>query len=707
MARRSRWLLILGFLSAAAIPIGMAAVGLLVAGAEFRAQMGAVRLSLARTAAADVDLAVATAQAKLRTVAARLADDAALRRDHAALAAALEGVQRNSVNLQSLAVVDAGGAVIAAYPDASPARALAAQARASAAIAPHGGAALVLMRVPVRAADGSEAGAVVGVAPLARVFATLRVQQFAGTDAVSLLARDGRTLLSSDAVRAGQIGVAGAVLDLLRRGGEGSGEYRARSDGRQEFGTVAQARSVPLALLVSQASAEGFGVLRMLRRVQVAAIGGLLALGAGLLVLSLRAHHAFQRRMHEAGATLRAVVEGTTDVIFLHDREGRVLLTNPAGEAFAGRCMDQIVGHPSADWLDAATARAMEARRREAIARGKPVAGEEVFRINGKVREYSVVRAAVDDAGGNVHGVVSVLRDITAMKRTLRALRRSERRFRDLFEQSPSFIWMHDAEGRLLGANPATARALGSNVDALAGRSLLEFVPPSEHAAFAEYLRAVAARGTAAGTLCVRHADDTLHTWHFASRMYAQDDDSPYVLGYAQDITEREDYERRLIELSRRDPLTRCWNRRYLEEFERRAGPHGRWGCVVVDLDHFKAVNDTLGHKQGDSVLVAMGGFLSGIGRSGDAVVRLGGDEFVLLVDGASATDLAGLVARIERQARAQTPTGFSYGWALHSDGESLERTIQRADEHLYQRRRAQRAGMQVRGSVEGQVRAS
>ncbi|GAP67545.1 putative signal protein with GAF, PAS(PAC) and GGDEF domains [Mizugakiibacter sediminis] len=708
LARQSRWLLVLGFIAAAAVPVGIATVGVLVVDAQFRAQAGAVRLSLARKAAADVDFAVSVAQARLRTMAARFAGDARLRGDRAALIAELALVQQNAVNLRSLAVTGADGAVVAAYPEGSPASALAARADAAArlAVAPDGEM-QILMRIPIRAADGSELGAVIGAAPLARVFATLRTMPFAVTDAISVLARDGRTLASSVAARNGKPGVAGALYEALRQGREEVGEYRSAIDGRQEFGALAQAQSVPVALLVSQSSAEGFGVLRTIRGVQVFATGSLLLLGLGLLALSLRAHHAFQQRMHDAGAMLHAVIEGTTDVILVHDREGRVLLANSAGLAFTGRSREEVVGHPSAEWLDAATAEAMAARRREVIERGCAIATEEVFRVGKELREYSVVRVPIDDTRGHVHGVLSVLRDITDTKRALRALRRSERRFRDLFEQSPSFIWTHDAGGRLLAANPAIAQALGSSVEALIGRNLVEFIPQAERQAFVDYLRTVARQGNASGTFCVRHADGTLHTWHYANRWYEQDEGTPYVLGYAQDITEREDYERQLIELSRLDPLTRCWNRRYLEEFEARAGPHGRWGCVVVDLDHFKSINDTYGHKQGDATLVAMGRFLADVGRSGDAVVRLGGDEFALIVDGASEADLAGLVARIEREAAAQTQLAFSYGWALHQDGEPLERTIARADEHLYQRRRAQRAGLPAGDSGHGRAEAS
>ncbi|NEL81491.1 MAG: diguanylate cyclase, partial [Xanthomonas perforans] len=79
---------------------------------------------------------------------------------------------------------------------------------------------------------------------------------------------------------------------------------------------------------------------------------------------------------------------------------------------------------------------------------------------------------------------------------------------------------------------------------------------------------------------------------------------------HAQDITNQYQQEKQLLEWSFTDPLTNCFNRRFLDDLDRRDASV-RWGCIVVDLDKFKLVNDTYGHQRGDEVLVQMAWFLN------------------------------------------------------------------------------------------------
>src|SRR5262249_17012879 len=103
--------------------------------------------------------------------------------------------------------------------------------------------------------------------------------------------------------------------------------------------------------------------------------------------------------------------------------------------------------------------------------------------------------------------------------------------------------------------------------------------------------------------------------------------------GIMVDITERKELERQLEEQSLRDPLTKCYNRRYLGRLrERLEAPEARYGVLVVDIDDFKDYNDQLGHQAGDEVLFRVGEFLTRSVRTEDAVVRWGGDEFLLLL---------------------------------------------------------------------------
>jgi diguanylate cyclase (GGDEF)-like protein/PAS domain S-box-containing protein len=155
--------------------------------------------------------------------------------------------------------------------------------------------------------------------------------------------------------------------------------------------------------------------------------------------------------------------------------------------------------------------------------------------------------------------------------------------------------------------------------------------------------------------------------------------------GILVDITARKELEDRLRELSLRDPLTGCYNRRYLGELEAKlsAKSDKSWGCLFIDVDHFKRFNDTHGHEAGDQVLVRMSRFLMRQVRAEESVIRVGGDEFVVILLGVDAGSIETIAQRMKKVARRTAPVSFSFGWALRADGESLEDTLRRADQHL------------------------
>jgi diguanylate cyclase (GGDEF)-like protein/PAS domain S-box-containing protein len=173
--------------------------------------------------------------------------------------------------------------------------------------------------------------------------------------------------------------------------------------------------------------------------------------------------------------------------------------------------------------------------------------------------------------------------------------------------------------------------------------------------------------------------------------------------GILIDITDRKRLEQRLLDQSLRDPLTGCFNRRYLNEFERRhadasgASSAETWGCIMVDLDHFKQYNDEFGHEAGDAVLNKVARFLMRQTRAEEAAVRMGGDEFLLVLDGADTDATEFAARRLMATADRELIVPFTLGWAAREDGETLERTIARADQSLLKSRGRTRSGERPR----------
>jgi diguanylate cyclase (GGDEF)-like protein/PAS domain S-box-containing protein len=171
--------------------------------------------------------------------------------------------------------------------------------------------------------------------------------------------------------------------------------------------------------------------------------------------------------------------------------------------------------------------------------------------------------------------------------------------------------------------------------------------------------------------------------------------------GILVDITQRKKMEEDLRHQSMRDPLTGCFNRRYLAELDEMLSPtDGPWGCLFIDIDHFKSYNDQHGHQMGDNTLIRMSRFLMRQVRAEEPVVRVGGDEFVIVMRGASEAQTMMVAQRMQAAALRTAPVPFSLGWAFRQPGETLAGTMNRADQNLLAVRVIERTPTRIVGTV-------
>jgi diguanylate cyclase (GGDEF)-like protein/PAS domain S-box-containing protein len=154
--------------------------------------------------------------------------------------------------------------------------------------------------------------------------------------------------------------------------------------------------------------------------------------------------------------------------------------------------------------------------------------------------------------------------------------------------------------------------------------------------------------------------------------------------GILVDITHRKALEEELRQRTVRDPLTGCFNRRHLADLDEilSAGDE-TWGCLFIDIDHFKTYNDQFGHQMGDNTLIRMSRFLMRQVRAEEPVVRVGGDEFVVILRGAQEGQVRMVAERMQQAALRTAPVPFSLGWAVREPRESLMSTMNRADQNL------------------------
>ena len=255
-------------------------------------------------------------------------------------------------------------------------------------------------------------------------------------------------------------------------------------------------------------------------------------------------------------------------------------------------------------------------------------------------------------------------------------------------------LYIPTPDGRILDSNPAFLETLGvSSLEDLAGLSAYDlFVDPRQREL---ELRLLDRDGRVKDfEFQIRRPDGEVR-WVLDTSYVVRDPETGerYFHGVLVDITARKLLEGELIEMSTHDALTGCLNRRYLDQLDMlfKADPAERWGCIFVDIDHFKRYNDEHGHQAGDRVLVRMSRFLMRHVRAEEAVVRVGGDEFVIILVGADATRTRRVAERLKGSALKSAPVAFSLGWAAREAGEPLVKLLDRADRGLLNVRVEQR----------------
>ena len=375
--------------------------------------------------------------------------------------------------------------------------------------------------------------------------------------------------------------------------------------------------------------------------------------------LSRALHYAIERQRMEGGLRQsveehRALFENNPFPAWVYDAYTlRFLAVNEATVSEYGYTREEFLKMTLMDVQPPEEAQKLIPAIEAAKATGLVVYEWRHRRKDGTVFDVEINAQAIDFRGRQARIVLG--RDITMRKRAIRALEISEGRFRNLFQHSLGLICTHDLEGNLISVNPSAARALDFSVGDMMGRNLADFMPPERREEMHRYIDRIKTRGGDSGLLPLVARDGTLRIWQYHN-ILDSDADEPYVLGHAQDITERRNYEQKLRELSTIDPLTRCHNRRYLDEHAERLGD-ARWGCIAVDLDRFKQINDTYGHERGDQVLIGEAAFLRKHAPDNAIVVRMGGDEFLVLIDAASEAERAALADRL--RADASGPGGL------------------------------------------------
>ena len=229
---------------------------------------------------------------------------------------------------------------------------------------------------------------------------------------------------------------------------------------------------------------------------------------------------------------------------------------------------------------------------------------------------------------------------VVARTRKLQAAHEEVSRFKALFDQSTFCAWIADLDGRLVYANACCAVLRGSSPQALIGQRYLTLYAPAGQPVAEAYWHSVRESGKgSAHELLQIDADGRTRPMLSSGLLLRDAQGQPELLACtAVDISDRKQAEEKIHQLAFYDALTGLPNRRLLMDHLQHAlatsERHGGSGALLfIDLDHFKTINDTLGHDIGDQLLREVAARIRYCVRLGDTVARLGGDEFIVLIE--------------------------------------------------------------------------
>jgi diguanylate cyclase (GGDEF)-like protein/PAS domain S-box-containing protein len=308
--------------------------------------------------------------------------------------------------------------------------------------------------------------------------------------------------------------------------------------------------------------------------------------------------------------------------------------------------------------------------------------------------------------------ILSVTRDITAREAAEHRLQESEGRYRRMVENSPDIVYAFSLSRGGLYYSPKVLEVLGYSPEHLCANPLLwaESIHPDDRAVVATAIEDFQA-GTPFRIEYRLKNSRGAWLWLFDRSIGSRQQDGDLIVeGLAMDITDRKLAEEEIQSLAFSDPLTGLANRRLLLDRLQQALAtgvrHRRHGALLlIDLDNFKTLNDTLGHHQGDLLLQQVGKRLLACIQEGDTVARLGGDEFVVMLEDLGENRLEAATQAELMAERISTTLNRIYelkGFGRHStpsigitlfgdESRDMDEVLKRADLAMYQAKAAGR----------------
>ena len=413
-----------------------------------------------------------------------------------------------------------------------------------------------------------------------------------------------------------------------------------------------------------------------------------------VLMLDRSAELARDQEQHLFGLFL----DSSEDFFYAADPQGLMVIANRALLSFLGRQRDEVIGHPREHFLPIHDAIMHRESDQTVMKTGETISLEERMHAGdaGMAFEFLTRKFPLHDLQGHVRGVGGISTDRTRANEQARQAELSE----SVFVTAAEAIFITDTQTRIIRVNPAFTRLTGFSQSAVVGHGADILKTGRQDVAFQEAMwRALGDSGHWAGEMSGRAADGHTYTvWNSINSIRDSAGKAIYYVAIQTDLTPLREAQSKIQLLASYDSLTGLPNRALfadrIKQMLLHAHRHGRsFAVMYMDLDHFKEVNDSLGHQVGDDLLKAVAQRLLGALRSEDTVARMGGDEFVVLMPSISRDDAVSAAEKLLQLVHAPMGLGLmtnyqpmaSLGIAVFpEDGTTAELLLRNADTAMY-----------------------
>jgi diguanylate cyclase (GGDEF)-like protein/PAS domain S-box-containing protein len=425
--------------------------------------------------------------------------------------------------------------------------------------------------------------------------------------------------------------------------------------------------------------------------------------GAFVLMNDIHGLKQAQEALRDSEAGMRLIMDNVPARVSYIDRDYRYRFLNRHNEEWLGESRKELTGRGFADVVGH-DRESQLGPLLDRVLTGETVSTEmELVQPDGSARWESVHYAPNRDAEGNVIGIYMVHADIHDQKRNEEELKRVNWMLSSHISNTPLAVLEWDRDYRLVRWSPQAGNIFGWDSEEILGISLADnpLLHEEDRNGFTGLVeRLMGGEEPRATGLTRNHRKDGDTIWceWYHSALLDESGRIVSILSFVQDVSSRIQAEERLQYLATRDALTGLPNRLLLHErlsqaiAQAKRSGH-RVGVLFIDLDRFKNVNDTLGHRIGDELLKRVTAALSGALRETDLLARLGGDEFMVIVEDFDDPSVLGRIAQKLQDAIAQPfeieahdiYVTSSIGIAVYpDDSEDPEELLKYADVAMY-----------------------